>query len=307
MDGQRIELHPRYILKELENILKDTFPKNIQLVFSVPDQIWTLWGDPTQMHQILLNLCLNARDAMPDGGRLTISAVNRALDEHYVGMNACAKPGPYVGMSVTDSGTGMPQKVVDRIFEPFFTTKELNKGTGLGLSTALAIVNSHEGIINVHSEPGKGTTFEVYLPAKENTETTDRGTSPAAMPRGHGETILVVDDEAAIVAITRQTLESFGYRVLSARDGVEALAIYAARGHEIAMVLTDMMMPTMSGASLIRELLSINAAIKIVRASGFDLNSNGDEFAHAGVRHALTKPYTAETLLAAVRAALDEA
>jgi PAS domain S-box-containing protein len=308
LEGQRIEIQPRYLLKELESIIKDTFPKDIQLIFSVPDEIWTISGDPTQMHQILLNLCVNARDAMPGGGSLIISAENRTLDDHYVGMNAQAKAGRYVNISVTDSGSGIPQKIIDRIFEPFFTTKELNKGTGLGLSTVLAIVKSHEGIVNVYSEPGKGTTFNVYLPAKENSsEPKTKQTPEAILPHGNGETILVVDDETSILKITRQTLEAFGYGVLSAQDGAEAVAIYAENRNQIAVVLTDMMMPIMDGTSLIRVLLRIDPAIRIIKSSGLSSNFNENRFPEAAVKHFLAKPYTAETLLKTIRAILDEA
>jgi PAS domain S-box-containing protein len=308
LGGQRIEVQPRYLLHELESIIKDTFPRNIQLHFSVPDDIWALSGDPTQMHQILLNLCVNARDAMPDGGRLTVSAENRTLDEHYVGMNVGAKPGRFVHFSVADSGIGMPRTIIDRIFEPFFTTKELNKGSGLGLSTVMAIVKSHEGIVNVYSEPGKGTTFEIYLPARENASgAQEQQAQQVIMPRGKGETILVVDDETSILAITRQTLEAFGYRALVARDGAEAVAIYAEQRHEIAVVLTDMMMPILDGTGLTRVLLRLNPAIKIIGASGLSSNSNGNRSAEAGFKHFLTKPYTAETLLKTMRAVLDMA
>ena len=190
-------------------------------------------------------------------------------------MNTQAKAGRYVNISVTDTGTGMPPGIVDKIFEPFFTTKELNKGTGLGLSTVMAIVKSHEGIINVYSEPGKGTTFNVYLPAMEmSSEARKEQSEEASLPRGNGETVLVVDDEASILIITSQTLQAFGYRVLTATDGAEAVAIYAQHRHEIAVVLTDMMMPIMDGPATIRALTQINPAIKIIAASG--LNANGE-------------------------------
>jgi PAS domain S-box-containing protein len=308
MKSQRIEVQPRHLLKELENIIKDTFPKDIRLRFSVPDDTWPLLGDPTQVHQILLNLCLNARDAMPDGGRLNISAENHTLDEHYATMDIQAKAGRYVCISVTDSGTGIPEKIIHKIFEPFFTTKELNKGTGLGLSTVMAIVKSHEGIAKVYSEPGKGTTFRVYLPAMGHSGVAPpERTEQVILPRGNGETILVVDDEASILTVTRQTLEAFGYRVLSARDGAEAVSIYAENKDQISVVLTDMRMPIMDGSNLIRVLLRINPAIKIVTASGFASNFTGNGFTDIGVKHFLTKPYTAETLLKTMRAILEEA
>ncbi len=308
MEGQRVEVQLKHLLKDLENILKDTFPKDIQLRFSVPNEIWTLLGDPTQMHQILLNLCVNARDAMPDGGSLTISAENRTLDEHYASMYSQAKAGRYVYISVTDSGVGIPRKIIDKIFEPFFTTKELNRGTGLGLSTVMAIVKSHNGIVSVYSEPGQGSTFKIYLPAMEgSTGVTQEQPQQSSLPPGYGETILVVDDESSILTITRHTLETFGYQVLTAQDGAEAVAVYAQKRNEIAVVLTDMMMPVMDGASLIRVLLRIDPAVKIVRASGLYSTDNESRFPEPRVRHFLTKPYSAETLLKTMRAILEEA
>jgi CheY-like chemotaxis protein len=208
---------------------------------------------------------------------------------------------------VTDSGTGIPRDIIHRIFEPFFTTKELNHGTGLGLSTVMAIVKRHEGIANVYSEPGKGTTFKVYLPAMGAfSEGHPNQTQEIILPRGNGETILVVDDETSILAVTGQTLEHFGYRVLSAHDGAEAVAIYAERKNEIAVVLTDMMMPIMGGTSLISVLLRINPAVKIVRSSGLSTYGAGNSFSEAGIKHFLTKPYTAEALIKTIRAVLVE-
>jgi nitrogen-specific signal transduction histidine kinase len=307
LEGRRSEVQPKLLLQELESIIKDTFPKDIQLRFCVPDDTWTLFGDPTQVHQILLNLCVNARDAMPGGGNLNISAENHILDEHHAKLNNHAKAGRYVRITVTDSGTGIPPEIIDRIFEPFFTTKEPNKGTGLGLSTVMAIVKSHDGIANVYSEHGKGTTFKVYLPAMETLSAEQLNqTQQAILPRGNGEMILVVDDEASILAITCQTLEHFGYRVLNANDGAEAVAIYAEKKTEIAVVLTDMMMPIMGGTSLVSVLLRINPAIKIVTSSGLSSHGGINSFSEAGVKHFLTKPYTAETLLKTMRAVLEE-
>jgi PAS domain S-box-containing protein len=308
LEGQRIEVQPKHLLKDLENIIKDTFPKDIRLQFSIPNDIWTILGDPTQVHQILLNLCVNARDAMPNGGNLTIGVENCVLDEQYAAMNIQAKPGRYVNISVTDSGTGMPADLIDKIFEPFFTTKALNKGTGLGLSTVMAIVKSHDGIVNVYSEPGKGTTFKVYLPAMETTtEARKEQTEAASLPRGNGETILVIDDEASILTITSQTLQAFGYRVLTAADGADALSVYVQNRNDIAVVLTDMMMPVLDGPATIHALLRINPAVKIVAASGLNANGGVAKASGAGIKHFLTKPYTAGTLLKVMRAILAEA
>jgi PAS domain S-box-containing protein len=308
LEGQRIEVQPKHLLKDLENIIKDTFPKDIRLQFSIPNDIWTILGDPTQVHQILLNLCVNARDAMPNGGNLTIGVENCVLDEQYAAMNIQAKPGRYVNISVTDSGTGMPADLIDKIFEPFFTTKALNKGTGLGLSTVMAIVKSHDGIVNVYSEPGKGTTFKVYLPAMETTtEARKEQAEAASLPRGNGETILVIDDEASILTITSQTLQAFGYRVLTAADGADALSVYVQNRNDIAVVLTDMMMPVLDGPATIHALLRINPAVKIVAASGLNANGGVAKASGAGIKHFLTKPYTAGTLLKVMQAILAEA
>jgi PAS domain S-box-containing protein len=307
LEGQRIEVQPKHLFKDLENIIKDTFPKDIRLQFSIPNDIWTILGDPTQVHQILLNLCVNARDAMPNGGNLTIAVENCVLDEQYAAMNIQAKPGRYVNISVTDSGTGMPADLIDKIFEPFFTTKALNKGTGLGLSTVMAIVKSHDGIINVYSEPGKGTTFKVYLPAMETSlEARKEQSEAASLPRGNGETVLVVDDEASILTITSQTLQAFGYRVVTAIDGADALSVYVQHRNEIAVVLTDMMMPVLDGPATIHALMRINPAVKIIAASGLNANGGVAKASGAGIKHFLTKPYTAGTLLKTMRAILDE-
>ncbi len=308
VEGQRIEIKIINVFNDLRSIIKDTFPRNIKLHFAYPGDSWTILGDPTQVHQILLNLCVNARDAMPDGGRLSVVAENCVLDDQYAAMDAQAKPGHYVRISVTDSGTGIPQTIIDRIFEPFFTTKQSNVGTGLGLSTVMAIVKSHEGTINVYSEQGKGTTFKVYLPVAEPSIATNRELhAQHSLRRGNGETILVVDDEVSILTITRQTLEAFGYRVLTAEDGAEALAIYTEHKSEIAAVVTDMMMPVMDGPSLIRVLTRLNPAIKIALASGLTTNGSGSRSPGYGVNHFLTKPYTAELLLRTLGTLLDEA
>jgi PAS domain S-box-containing protein len=308
LEGERVEVQPRHLFKDLENIIKDTFPKDIQMRFSIPNDIWTMVGDPTQIHQVLLNLCVNARDAMPHGGNLTIAVENCLLDEHFAAMNVEAKPGRYVYISVSDTGTGIPPSLIDKIFEPFFTTKEMSKGTGLGLSTVMAIVKSHGGTINVYSESGRGTTFKVYLPAMETSDAARKDVAEeASLPRGHGETVLVIDDEASILVVTSQTLQAFGYHVLTAADGAAAVAVYAAHMNEIAVVLTDMAMPVMDGPATIHALVRINPNVKIVAASGLETNGGAAKVSGYGVKHFLNKPYTAGTLLKTLRAILSEA
>jgi PAS domain S-box-containing protein len=306
LEGQHIEIQPQHLLKDLELIIKDTFPKDITLQINIPENVWIILGDPTQLHQILLNLCVNARDAMPHGGTLTVSVENCMLDEQYVAMNIQAKVGPHVVITVTDSGTGIPPALLDKIFEPFFTTKEVGKGTGLGLSTVMALVKSHGGFVNVYSEPGKGTTFKVYIAARTSPSTSIRLTDEISLPRGNGETILVIDDEASILTITSQTLEAFGYRVLTATNGAEAIAIYAQHPNEIAVVLTDTMMPVMDGPATIHALMMMNPAVKIIVASGLNTNGSVAKASEAGIRHFLLKPYTATTLLKTLHAIMGK-
>jgi len=302
MEGQRIVIQPKYLLKDIEHIVTDTFPKDIRLQLAIPHDTWTILGDPTQVQQVLLNLCVNARDAMPNGGTLSISAENCLADEQYVAMNKQAKPGSYVAISVMDVGVGIPQDIIGQIFEPFFTTKEVGKGTGLGLSSVKAIVGNHGGFINVYSEPARGTTFKVYLPAQGASSDADQqGTEEVSLPRGAGETILVVDDETSILSITSETLQTFGYEVMTACNGAEAVAIYAQQKKKIAVILTDLSMPVMDGRATIYALLKINPKAKIIAMSGLDESDSVAKAATAGIKHFISKPYTAGTLLTTLR------
>jgi len=305
VEGRRMDVQVRHLVQEIEKLANDTFLKNIQVRTFVPFDLWTVLGDPTQLHQVLLNLCVNARDAMPGGGKLTISARNITLDEHYAALHLEARPGPYVLLQVKDSGTGMPPEVIKKIFDPFYTTKDLGKGTGLGLSTSLGIVKSHGGFIRVYSEVGEGATFEVYLPAQKEISPGAAAQLAAELPRGHGELILVVDDEISVRQITQQTLGAFGYRVVLAVDGVEAVAIYARERAEIAAVITDMAMPVMDGPATIEVLRRMNPAVRIIAASGLAGQGRVTDAMNLGVKHFLPKPYTAETLLKALRDVLS--
>ncbi|MBD0263935.1 MAG: PAS domain S-box protein, partial [Tolypothrix sp. Co-bin9] len=235
------------LLTEIEDIITGTFSKSIACNTHISDNLWHVQGNATQLHQVLMNLVVNARDAMPGGGIMTISAENLVIDEHYAKMHIDAQVGCYVAITIADTGMGIPQTIQKRIFEPFFTTKEIGKGTGLGLSTALGIIKNHGGFVNVYSEVGKGTQFQVYLPSSAKVEIEPPCLELKSI-RGNGELILVVDDEAAIREITKSTLETYNYRVLTASDGVEGVAIYAQHQQEISVVLLDMMMPWMDGA-----------------------------------------------------------
>ena len=304
VEGERVTLQPKHLIKDIVKILQETFPKSISIKYLIAENLWVVSADATQLHQVLMNLAVNARDAMPQGGTLTIRAENVEVDDNYAQMHLEAKPGNFVMITVADTGVGMSQEIVSRIFEPFFTTKEIGKGTGLGLSTALTIVRSHGGFTNVHSEPGNGAQFSVYLPALNMGEEAEVGQKGSALPTGHGELILVVDDEEPIRQITKGTLEAFGYKVLVASDGTEAVALYAQHKDEIKVVLTDMMMPFMDGVATIRALQKMNPNVRVIAASGLAQNEKAAEAAGVGVKVFLPKPYSAERLLTSLAAIL---
>jgi len=304
VEGERMILQPKHLLEEMRKIASETFAKSIEIRTEVAKGLWDITGDPTQIHQVVLNLCVNARDAMPNGGILKMEADNMHLDEHYARMHPDAKAGDYVVIHISDTGTGISPHVLQKMFEPFFTTKEFGKGTGLGLSTVLAIVKSHGGFISVYSEIGKGTIFKLYFPAQINSASAELVVKPENLPAGNGEVILVIDDEASIREITKETLETFGYRVITANDGVEGVAVYAQKKNSIDAVLTDMMMPLMNGEVTIRALQKINPQVKIIASSGFAGNGTNIETAQNGAHDFLTKPFTAEKLLRSLEAIL---
>jgi two-component system cell cycle sensor histidine kinase/response regulator CckA len=297
IEGERNPPQVTNLVSETERTIKEVFPRNIETRKDISPGLWIISGDATQLYQVVMNLCVNARDAMPDGGILGIKVENFLIDESYARMNSEAKVGHYIIISISDTGTGIPPKVVDRIFEPFFTTKEQGKGTGLGLSTALTIVKSHGGFIDVHSSVGEGTTFKVYLPAVKTELQKEGEIQQPDLPMGHGESILVAEDEDSIREVTTATLEKYGYKVHMANDGAEAVALYAQNKDNIKAVLMDMMMPVMDGHSSIQAIRRINSEIKIIAVSGL---VEGDKLARTGNAHIhafLQKPYTAESLL----------
>ncbi len=304
VEGERKALQVMYLISEIRQLAKETFPRNIEVKADISNDLWMIYGDATQLHQVIMNLCVNARDAMPDGGTLGISAENISIDESVARVNVDARVGPYVMISVSDTGTGIPANIMDRIFEPFFTTKAPGKGTGLGLSTALAIVKSHSGFINVYSEVGNGTAFKVYLPAVITAGIQQAQVQQPEVLAGHGEYILVVDDEAQIREITRAALEKNGYRVLIASDGAEAIPLYSQNRNKIKIVLMDMMMPVMDGPASVSKLREIEPQVRIIAVSGL---TEGDKYANiTGKVHAfLSKPYTTERLLKAIYEVLN--
>ena len=297
IEGRRVAVQPKHLIREMANIACKTFPKSIRIRFNIANDVCMLLGDPTQLHQVLLNLCVNARDAMPTGGELTIAAENVLAGTSLPDIDQDAKPGAHVVIKVTDTGTGIPAEIRKRIFDPFFTTKEVGKGTGLGLSTSLGIVKSHGGFIRVHSQPGKGSTFEIWLPGKKAEELSAPRVEEVLLPRGHGELILVVDDEAFLRVMTSQTLEAYGYTVLTAANGADAVAIYSRNKDGIEVVLTDIMMPVMDGAALTLALRKINPTVRVIVASGLCDTEHHANAIRAGVKHFLPKPYHAERLL----------
>ncbi len=304
IEGDRLVLQPKHVFDEVVRIIKETLPRNIEIQTEIPKNLYTISGDVTQLSQIFMNLCVNARDAMPRGGTLTLSAENITVDEHYAKIHTDAMPGNYVALKVADTGTGIPQEIIDKIFDPFFTTKEVGKGTGLGLSTAHSITKSHGGFLNVYSELNKGTMFHVYLPAVTQQLNVKTQIEQTILPTGNGETILVVDDESAIREITRSVLLTYGYSVITAADGTEAIAKYVEYKEIIAAVITDMMMPHMDGATAIMALRKLNPSLKIIACSGTGGMSRTSEAIAPQVQTFLKKPYTSELLLTTLKSVL---
>lgn len=301
--GDRVEMDVAPVLRELTGIVEDTFPKNIAKSFEVPDGLWPVHGDPTQLHQVLLNLCVNARDAMPGGGELLVRVENVELSDSDCGILPGALPGRYIRVEVADTGSGIPEHLHDKIFDPFFTTKEVGKGTGLGLSTASSIVKDHGGFFELSSRESDGTRFRIYLPAVHSMERSNGAGSRASLPIGHGQLVLVVDDESSIREIAAATLRAHGYRALTASNGLEALDLFTEHNGDIDLVFTDMMMPQMDGSQAIRAIRRISPSVPIIVASGMGSEPNGFEEAESDAIRRLQKPYSAETLLRA----LDEA
>ncbi|MFY9222537.1 MAG: response regulator [Blastocatellia bacterium] len=294
------QIQPKHILKEIHNILRDTFPKNISVVSSSQKELWLIEADATQLTQVLLNLCVNARDAMPQGGELKVFAENIFLEQTYL----ATRPeltgliaGAYVVFNVVDTGIGMNEEILEKIFDPFFTTKDANKGTGLGLFTAQTIIKNYKGIIQVTSKLGEGSCFSFYIPAyekKENVKITE-----ASLPTylGNGELVFIIDDELALCEIIKATLESANYQAIFAADGVEAIAIYNEYKDKVAVILLDLHLPLISGIALIRVLQKISPNIKIITTSGLARAEEISEALKQGAASFLAKPYVAQDLL----------
>jgi PAS domain S-box-containing protein len=304
--GARIIVPVRLLLQEMGQVIRETFPRNIQFHLTPPADLWPAFGDPTQFHQAILNLCVNARDAMPGGGTLTLGASNVHVDQGFVATLLEARPGAYLCVSVADTGTGIPPEHLHRIFDPFFTTKEVGKGTGLGLSTLLGIMRGHEGFIRVDTKPGRGTTFELYFPALPEAKEIAAPKPDAPPPHGQGELILVVDDEPDVIRIVELGLKKRGYRVVAAREGREALAVFASHRAEIKAVLTDMMMPGMDGPELVRALRQMNAQMPILGMTGLGELADTAKLEDLNLAEVLHKPFSASHMLATLHHALAQ-
>lgn len=304
VEGERVLIQLKHLVSELAKVMAQTFPRNIDIQTNFPPDLWTVLGDATQLHQVLLNLCVNARDAMPKGGSITLSAENVNIDQHFASMNPGAQLGPHVALRASDTGTGMTPEVMEKIFDPFFTTKEVGKGTGLGLATVIGIIKSHGGFLTLQSEVGVGTTFSVFLPAAQDANAGAAAKEEAPITGGRGELVLVVDDEPPIREALVRTLTANGYRAYTAEDGSDALALYFQRRNEIKLVLTDIAMAQMDGVALVRSLRKLDPQVRVIVSSGHFQKENMVVLEGLGVKTFLDKPYTAEKLLRAVSAAL---
>jgi len=307
VEGERVLIQLKHLVSELSKVMAQTFPRNIDIQTHFPPDLWTVLGDATQLHQVLLNLCVNARDAMPKGGTITLSAENVNIDQHFASMNPGAQLGPHVALRSADTGSGMTPEVMEKIFDPFFTTKEVGKGTGLGLATVIGIVKSHGGFLTVQSEVGVGTTFSVFLPSSQDANAGAAEKEEAPIDGGKNELVLVVDDEAPIREALVRTLTANGYRAYTAEDGSDALALYFQRRSEISLVITDIAMAQMDGVSLVRSLRKLDPNVKVIASSGHFQKENMVVLEGLGVKTFLDKPYTAEKLLRAVSTALAPA
>jgi PAS domain S-box-containing protein len=302
--GEPRLMQAKHLLRDIVGVISNTFPKSIRLEDNIPSDLWPINGNPTHVHQVVLNLCVNARDAMPNGGVLRLNAENRVLDDVAAQAIDGARAGGFVVLHVEDNGCGIPPEVLKRMWEPFFTTKESGKGTGLGLSTVRGIVENHGGFIEVFTAVGRGSTFRVYLPAAEAPTTSARIGAPSrTVQPGRGELILVVDDERHIREMTMTMLTRNGYRVILAADGAEAAMVFAQRAAEIRLVITDLHMPNLDGATLGRALRRINPAARLLVVSGMSsaLGNRPDYKPEEFADGFLHKPFKPEALLTKVQ------
>jgi PAS domain S-box-containing protein len=305
-EGEMSALDLRQVIKDITNLIEQTFPKNISVHVAMERNLSLIMGDSTQLYQVLLNLVVNARDAMPNGGKITISLAPVSISAVDARTNIDARPGNFLLLTVSDTGTGIPQEYLDKIFDPFFTTKPEGKGTGLGLSTVLSIIRAHKGFLEIDSTPNVGTSFKIYLPTSVGAVST--GSVPFSgfgAQKGKGETILVVDDDEAVSEVAAELLQNAGYTTLLAKNGQEALALFTEHYRDVRLVLTDMVMPKMDGANLICSLRAALPSVKIIAMSGLMDKEKLMKMAGVEAGAFITKPFTGETLLQTVRRFLE--
>jgi two-component system, cell cycle sensor histidine kinase and response regulator CckA len=295
--GGRVALQPNDLIQEMVKIIRETFPRSIQIKAECAPNLWSIESDATQFHQVLLNLCVNARDAMPDGGTLTLTSSNVNLTDPSSLAGLSGPPGPYVRIDVKDTGAGIPPDIQQKIFQPFFTTKEVGKGTGLGLSTVVSILANHHGLLGLQSLPNNGTTFSLYFPATAASVEAERPPPSGHVRKGRQDLILLVDDEAAIREMCKFILESSGYRVLNAENGSQALALFARHKDELALVVCDSNMPVMGGSTAVRFMRAAAPQMKILSTSGAAMPEEDIRAADPKLHRFLAKPYTVESLL----------
>lgn len=305
VEPKPIPLNLNRRILQVEKLLRRTIPKMIDIQMDLSNDLAEVHADPTQVEQILMNLAVNARDAMPDRGKLTVRTKNVTLDDEYCRVHAGAKPGEYVLLKVSDTGHGMDKATIERIFEPFYTTKELGRGTGLGLAMVYGIVKQNEGYITCESEVGRGTTFNVYLPAIESQVEPDVYKT-GVMPTFGTETILLVDDEEFVRDVGARILIKAGYNVLTATNSREALDLFEQERTQISLVILDLIMPEMGGKECLKELRKINPQLKILIASGLSADPSTKESFEMETRGLVSKPFRMKELLRQVRKVLDE-
>jgi PAS domain S-box-containing protein len=304
IQGERVSMRVEHVIGEVVRLIEETFPRSIEVHNEVPRKLWPIVGDATQIHQVFMNLCVNARDAMENGGVLTLRAQNAVVSEEFARGQLGVAPGPYVHFQVSDTGSGIPETIREKVFEPFFTTKEVGKGTGLGLSTTLGIVKSHGGFLTLDTALGRGTTFHIYFPADVADEERSKETSVEALREGNDELILIVDDESALRDVASSTLETYRYRTITAEDGARALEVFHDRRDEIRVVITDMMMPRVGGAELIREIRRLEPQARIVIMTGMRIPDDIQIDDIKSVDGVLQKPFTTEDLVRTVQEVL---
>lgn len=304
---ERVPINMNFLISELSNIIKITFPSNIKLVIKKDSNLWDIWGNRTRLHQAILNLCINSRDAMQQGGTLTIKTANIELNGEKIKSIPNLKPGMYVMIEVSDTGCGIPLEFLNKIFTPYFTTKESGKGTGLGLFIVKTVVEEHNGFMQVSSRPSEGTTFSMYFPAEiKRLSKEEHFEKLKSLPRGNGETILLVDDNESVRIICRELLESYGYKVCEAVDGVDAIGVFMRNQDVVKLIIMDMSMPIIDGPTAIKVIRQLNKSVPIFAASALSSLPSNLDMENENVQVVLRKPFVIEELLTNIAVALKK-